>query len=76
MEKYMMKILSGVIVLAFGLIALPLVRTLLNDADFTINTSVTEQVDLNFFKVIILLVYIVGIVATSVLLFISGIKNK
>ena len=76
MEKYMMKILSGVIVLAFGLIALPLVRTLLNDADFTINTSATEQVDLNFFKVIILLVYIVGIVATSVLLFISGIKNK
>jgi len=75
MEKYMMKILSGVVVLAFGLIALPLVRTLLNDADFTVNTSATETVDLNFFKVIILLVYIVGVVGTSVLLFISGVRK-
>jgi len=75
MEKYMMKILSGVVVLAFGLIALPLVRTLLNDADFSINTSATETVDLNFFKVIILLVYIVGVVGTSVLLFISGVRK-
>jgi len=65
------KIVSSLIILTLGLMVLPLVRTLLNVADFTINTSATEQVDLNFFKVLILLVYISSLVITSSLLFIS-----